>query len=769
KTRTAQNVVATITFDETTTITNNGGSANYTFFENGSFTFEFRDSLGNSSTAVAAVNWIDRAVPTSKVIVTNGSGDIIGDKWTNENVIVSIIPSVNSVVEDVKYNDALVGNSSLIADLGNNQYQVSGYGRLTYTVKDKDTYLTNTGEALIRVDKTAPKVKNIVYSTQNWTNQNVTVTISGEDDLGTVTYPNGSSHIFTENGSYEFIIKDNAGNKTSEIVNVDWIDKKVPTPVVTYYVEGKEYDTKAPINKNVVAKVTFDGDGSPFNVNGDGSPVFVTNNNGSTEYEFNGNGSFTFMFRDEAGNEGSVVAMVSKIDKVAPTGYVAYSYTGWTNSDVIATLVATDDMNDVIIINNPSDQYTFTENGAFTFEFKDSAGNVGKATAMVTKIDKTPPKLSYKLSTEEKTALSVYAFVEADETVTILNNDGKTSRQFNSNGEFTFIAKDRAGNVSEMAVTVSNISKETTPVVLIYSNMDPTNGDVYVTIAPEDGSSYIYVTNNNGQKIKKFTENGEFIFTYKNSVGVEGEAAASVSNIDKTPPNVGVDYSHIEITKENVVATFSSDKEVTYPYIVVDNKYTFTENMKLLIPVEDKVGNKVNVIIETNLIDKKAPEITFENQYEVLKLGSKFNVEEGVTVTDDTALEGEAAISGDYNANIAGDYVITYTATDKAGNVSKAYKYLTVYDPNKFNVIVNGRMTSMGQITVDSKDIVIKTINSSGKVKAKILPSKKNIGDFKTKGEVIELVSIFPSQGYYTLYITDDERNSRLVYLFIAE
>jgi len=191
--------------------------------------------------------------------------------------------------------------------------------------------------------------------------------------------------------------------------------------------------------------------------------------------------------------------------------------------------------------------------------------------------------------------------------------------------------------------------------------------------------------------------------------------------------------------------------------------------MKLLIPVEDKVGNKVNVIIETNLIDKKAPEITFENQYEVLKLGSKFNVEEGVTVTDDTALEGEAAISGDYNANIAGDYVITYTATDKAGNVSKAYKYLTVYDPNKFNVIVNGRMTSMGQITVDSKDIVIKTINSSGKVKAKILPSKKNIGDFKTKGEVIELVSIFPSQGYYTLYITDDERNSRLVYLFIAE
>ena len=42
------------------------------------------------------------------------------------------------------------------------------------------------------------------------------------------------------------------------------------------------------------------------------------------------------MFTDSAGNEASVEAAVSKIDKVAPEGYIKYSYTGWTNSNVVA-------------------------------------------------------------------------------------------------------------------------------------------------------------------------------------------------------------------------------------------------------------------------------------------------------------------------------------------------------------------------------------------------------------------------------------------------
>ncbi|QYR23760.1 discoidin domain-containing protein [Paenibacillus sp. sptzw28] len=53
---TGRSVVATITPSENVTVTNNGGSLSYTFYSNGSFTFEFTDDAGNSGTATAKVN-----------------------------------------------------------------------------------------------------------------------------------------------------------------------------------------------------------------------------------------------------------------------------------------------------------------------------------------------------------------------------------------------------------------------------------------------------------------------------------------------------------------------------------------------------------------------------------------------------------------------------------------------------------------------------------------------------------------------------------------
>jgi len=57
-------VVATLVPSEPVTITNNGGSASYTFTANGSFTFEFVDAAGNAGTATAIVTNIDKTAPT---------------------------------------------------------------------------------------------------------------------------------------------------------------------------------------------------------------------------------------------------------------------------------------------------------------------------------------------------------------------------------------------------------------------------------------------------------------------------------------------------------------------------------------------------------------------------------------------------------------------------------------------------------------------------------------------------------------------------------
>lgn len=746
--RTARDVVATVTFNEDTVITNNEGKNTYTFTENGEFTFEFKDEAGNTGSETAVVSWIDRSQPTAKVLLSH-------DGWTTEDITVTLLPQPQSIIQNVVFNGEPVEENEL------NEYTFSEYGILDYEIYDIETEVITEDSVIIKIDRTAPSIKEIHYSETSWTNKDVTVSVDAEDDLSEIEYVNGKTHTFTENGSHTFTISDSAGNITEETVSVDFIDKDTPVPTITYYADGEVYDIATPTNKNVIAKVTFD-EGA--------SPVSMVNNNGKFEYEFESNGNFKFMFTDKAGNTGEVLAAVSKIDKIAPTGYVTYSKSSWTNTDVVATLHTSDDVNEVIITNNSSSaDYTFVENGVFVYEFKDVAGNTATVKAEVSIIDKKKPTLSYTLSTADPTPFSVFATVTADEKVTFINNDGKPSKQFSSNGEYKFEAIDRAGNTSEINVVVTNISKETTPVKIVYSKTEPTNEDVFVTIEPQDGKSYIYVTNNNGQKTKRFTENGEFTFTYKNAAGIEGEATASVTNIDKEAPVVTVSYSHDSVTKEDVVATFNCEENVEYPYLVIDNKYTFTENRKIQFTIKDAAGNVTNVIAETTLIDKKAPVIQVETPYEIIALNKAFDAMKGITATDENKINGKIVADGDVDTSKVGNYTVTYRVKDIAGNVCEAQKHVTVYDPKSFNVFVNGQMATGNQIVLNSTKLDITAMNVEGRLEAKFLPGKKFVGDFKTKGTKILPDGELPGVGYYTLYLRDDDRNARIAYVFVQE
>jgi hypothetical protein len=78
-------------------------------------------------------------------------------------------------------------------------------------------------------------------------------------------------------------------------------------------------------------------------------------------------------------------------DTIAPTATVGYSQTAPTNQNVVASITPSEPV--TITNNGGSASHTFTENGSFTFEFVDAAGNVGSAVATVSNIDKTAPTL----------------------------------------------------------------------------------------------------------------------------------------------------------------------------------------------------------------------------------------------------------------------------------------------------------------------------------------------------------------------------------------
>ena len=414
--KTNKNVVATLEVEsDDITITNNGGKNTHTFEENGEFTFEFVNSLGNKGTAKAKVDWIDKKVP--KAIITYST-----QEPTNQEVIATI-----------NFDES---NVTITNNEGSSIRRFSDNEEFVFEFVDE---AGNEGTATARVtwiDKTLP-VATITYDINELTNQNVTATITFDKE--NVTVEGGNTYIFKENGEYTFKFTGSAGNTGVAIAKVDWIDKIAPEPIMTY-------STIQPTNKDVEATITFDKEN-----------VRILNNDGNVTYTFTENGDFTFEYTDEAGNKGKVKAIVNWIDKEAPTAAVSYDITDKTNKEVIATLGNASE--EITIINNDGkDTYTFTKNGNFTFEFVDKAGNKGIAKAEVTWIDKVAPVATITYSTESETTEPVIATITFDkENVTV---EGGNTHTFTENGEYTFEFIDEAGNMGMATAEVNWIEKE---------------------------------------------------------------------------------------------------------------------------------------------------------------------------------------------------------------------------------------------------------------------------------------------------------------------
>jgi len=276
---TNQNVVATLHPSEDVTITNNGGASQYTFTQNGTFEFTFEDVAGNTGSAIATVNWIDKVAPTAEVSYSVSSP-------TNQNVVVTLHPS----------KDVTITNNG-----GASQYTFTQNGAFEFTFED---VVGNTGSATATVnwiDKIAPTAE-VIYSVSNPTNQNVVATLVNMSESVTVTSAGGNSRTFTQNGIHTFTFQDAAGNTGSATATVNWIDKVTPTATIQY---APDKATSKPVKATLIPSES----------------VTVTNNKGSKSYIFDANGKFTFEFVDIAGNTGKATASVNWIHPtVHPSG-----------------------------------------------------------------------------------------------------------------------------------------------------------------------------------------------------------------------------------------------------------------------------------------------------------------------------------------------------------------------------------------------------------------------------------------------------------------
>lgn len=751
--RTAGTVTATLGANEAITITSPGsGSEHYIFEQNGSFDFVFHDAAGNVGTVTASVYHIDKNTPSANVSYSTTG-------WTNEPVRVTIDAQGSpprSIMNLVVPADAIPVSQTVTKVV----YDFPSNGSFQYQIIDLDTGVTSDlmTHSVRNIDKIAPS-GTLSYNPAGGadTKTDVTVTLAVADDrpdsVITILNNGGSpTYTFTENGTFTFLFRDNAGNLSQVTATVSNIDREPPHAVATY-------SETAWTRNNVTTAVTFPNESKP---------VTITNNNGSPQVTFTENGTFELHYMDAAGNTGSTLLRVDNIDRTAPTGRVVYSQSGWTNQDVVATLVAADAEGQVTVVNNGGQTaYTFTENGKYTFEFRDEAGNVNTVTAAYDRIDKVQPALQIQYSTLAPTNADVRAIVVANEPITVVGNNGSAGYDFSANGSYTFEVRDRAGNAGTVTASVYWIDRTPPVPTLSYSSTAPTKDNVIVTVTAGEP---IVVLNNNRSPQYVFRENGRFTFIVQDMAGNVAEIEAAVGNIDKTKANVTFAYSETAPTQNPVTVTIVTDRPLGIEG-VTGNSLTFAENGTRWLVATDERGNRYDLRVEVKNIDHVKPVVRFEGGEQLLlSAGSIFDPLADVQATDN--LDGnvlpQVTVTHNVNPQVPGTYTITYSVTDRAGHTTVATRNAVVVAPTSFTLYVNSQPLTGDEALAYGNAIQLKAFGTQGANTVKWLRGFKAKGDFKLARTLVEQADLPISEyGYYTFYVQDQERQTKLVHIYI--
>ncbi|MFA5522936.1 MAG: immunoglobulin-like domain-containing protein [Tissierellales bacterium] len=577
------------------------------------------DSLGNTKVLRSNKFVLDNTPPYSTITYSN----------TNR--------TANPVTAYIEFDEFTTITST---PNGNNSHTFVDNGEFAFEFVDRAGNVGFDTAYVGWIDKSLPTV-DIVYSTTSLTNENVTVSISvygepkrelidfefpsnldyiqldSEEDIdGTVV---GTTIEIIENGSFSFTVRDcTTGISDTVKIVINNIDKIKPKGEVIYSETEK---TKNNIEVTIMAR---DNTNQTVTVLPPHEAI-LKETNGNTIYVFTKNGQYDFELWDIAGNKTVLTAVIDNIDREAPIGEVEYTPDTWTKEKVIAKVQANEQIK--VLNNNGNTEYSFYDNGTFTFMIEDKAGNRSQILAEVDWIDKIPPTGVLKYDANNRTNQDVEVVIEASdnsdekvqvippEGVMVISLDETTRYMITENGNYQFKLVDLAGNEEILTASINNIDKILPTAEINYSIMSPTNKTVELRLTlSEEGSVIppegIIVKKDKDSTIYEVIENGEYAFTLIDMAENTNTVTASVLNIDRKPPSGSVTYSTDRITRGPVIATVNADEEFYVANNFNSRERVFAENGTYIFSIMDLAGNISEVKAEVTNIDNEPPKVS---------------------------------------------------------------------------------------------------------------------------------------------------------------
>ena len=602
--------------------------------KNGTVKFRVTDKAGNVIEESVDVIHIDTDGPTI---------DISGNptEWTNDSVtIVATAADDKSGVEKIEYK---INNSGWTT--GRNVV-VDKNATITFRVTDKVGNYTESTVSVSKIDKDAPALV-VSGNAVEWTNSDVTLIATTDDKASRIAkveynfnntgWKDGRTAVISENGTVEFRVIDNAGNVTTEIIEVNRIDKAAPTLSISGNVTNW---TNGDVTLSAIAGDSMSGI----------KEVLYSFDNKTWTYgrdvTVQTNGVVYFKAIDKVGNETTASVEVNNIDKDAPTLAVSGNAAEWTNSDVTLVAAAEDNASDIAKVEyrfnggswTTGSEAVIKENGTVEFRVTDKVGNVTEQVIVVDKIDKELPTLTISGNVTEWTNKDVVLTAAAgdaksgvkeiwysfDNAVWTLGSKAIAE----ANGTVYFKAIDNVGNEKISSIDVTNIDKDN-PIVNITGNVTEWTGkDVTLSanVTDNNGSGIAkveYNINNTGWKNGSnavVSANGTVEFRVTDNVGNVTKETVVVDKIDKDAPVITVtgnaaDWINGDVTLEAIASdSLSGVAKIEYQLEngkwVTENKVVVSSNRIVAFRVTDNVGNVATENVYVSKIDKDAPVIT---------------------------------------------------------------------------------------------------------------------------------------------------------------
>ena len=458
----------------------NGSTAEYTLSKNGEY-----DIIAENSQGVITVRHIiTKAINTpAEVTITTDKDD--SSKWTNKPVTVTVSATNNGAytttisAKETGYNDIKSSKFPDWVPLGKKRIRITG--TLYNKISDSDIENYN-----LDMDATIRLRLNYRYYTINKTGNKyelyLTYSLAQLKEDGEIYI----DEILT--------MPKDVYSKLS--VRLSLMDRNSNYMRTGYNWGASDFNIEVLDKDDLkIEEITFP----------DGNVI----KNDTSTYTIFEKGIYTFSARD---NRDIVTSKTIEldIDMVNPELDITYP-TDLTENNITLNINATDDLSGIKSIKLPNGEYrtnsvdekplsvkyNITENGNYTFETTDFAGNKVSKTIVIDNIDKNPPTLSYTLTPNTWTNGDVSINLIATDTESgfkeiILPNGNivKTTQAsyiVDKNGVYYFHAYDNINHLTVLKVEITNIDTNK-PSVLINKNPDVnwTNEDIQITITGSD-------------------------------------------------------------------------------------------------------------------------------------------------------------------------------------------------------------------------------------------------------------------------------------------